>query len=522
MKRRRSTWTVVVLGTSCATACASSFTDEADTTNAAASAIECEVAIVGGGAGGLHTAFRLADTLGAKVCLFEKERELGGRIHDVTLMDVDDPGAPRIGLGARRVMETQDVLFSLATELGLELEKPEGAADLIQARGIFSFSKDDIAARAYPTIPPATADKDRETLLLDTLRASPERARITEYADFASYSKAVIGDEAYTFLRDMSRFRADFEYPLDARGYLDYFDEEWDTCCAPSYPKGGMSSFIRAMEARATARGARIYKDEPVSTIVKVGSEYRVTTGHHTATAKKVVIAVPPVGLDKIGGDVAERIKAQRPYRDIVGVHVVTITQSWAEAWWKTVKNPAVETNAQVWRAWTTDHCLNFIEIPIEPYAAAQNVTRSVYVDNERCATYWEGLASQGVDKVEEALQAELTAVFNNGGVSVPEVVAIPKPLKTVVQTWPAAWYWLRAGATITNKELAEWAVEPLPGEAVGLVGEAYNVQRSGWSDGAYKSSIQLLNAKYGLALPGLKPRSAPMLSLGRRSLGGR
>jgi hypothetical protein len=36
------------------------------------------------------------------------------------------------------------------------------------------------------------------------------------------------------------------------------------------------------------------------------------------------------------------------------------------------------------------------------------------------------------------------------------------------------------------------------------LVGEAYNVQRSGWSDGAYKSSINLLNTKYGMSLPGL------------------
>jgi hypothetical protein len=55
-----------------------------------------------------------------------------------------------------------------------------------------------------------------------------------------------------------------------------------------------------------------------------------------------------------------------------------------------------------------------------------------------------------------------------------------------------------------TNADLFDWAVEPLPGEEVALVGEAYNVQRSGWSDGAYKSSINLLNTKYGMSLPGL------------------
>jgi len=52
--------------------------------------------------------------------------------------------------------------------------------------------------------------------------------------------------------------------------------------------------------------------------------------------------------------------------------------------------------------------------------------------------------------------------------------------------------------------ELFEWATQPLKGEDVALVGEAYNVQRSGWSDGAYKSSINLLNKRYGMKLPGL------------------
>ena len=39
--------------------------------------IDCDVAIVGGGAGGTHTAFRLAPTLGAGVCLFETVRQRG-------------------------------------------------------------------------------------------------------------------------------------------------------------------------------------------------------------------------------------------------------------------------------------------------------------------------------------------------------------------------------------------------------------------------------------------------------------
>jgi len=41
--------------------------------------------------------------------------------------------------------------------------------------------------------------------------------------------------------------------------------------------------------------------------------------------------------------------------------------------------------------------------------------------------------------------------------------------------------------------------VEPLAGEEVSLVGEAYNVNRSGWSDAAFKSSIRVLTDRFGL-----------------------
>lgn len=481
---------------------------------------ECEVAVIGGGAGGLHTAFRLGPSLGKKVCLFEKETYLGGRLRDVAFDGtINGAAGPNIGTGGRRVMEGQEVLFALATELGIELEAPPNQADLIEARDAFAFSKDDLAVAKYPTIPAAVdPEKDRETEIYDKLRSSTERAKLPspEYPDFVTYIKKVAGEEQFQFLHDMSRFRADFEYPLDARGYLDYLDEEWDVCCQPSYPKGGMSAFIRGMETKATQAGVRIYKGEGVTTIAKKDGGYEIATPTKKAAAKKVVIAVPPAGLDKIGGDVADRIKATSQYQQIIGVKVVTVTQWWDDAWWKAIGKPGGTTaEDKVWRAWTTKHCLNFIEIPIDPYADAQKVTRSAYVDGETCANYWENLAKQGDAAVAAALSTQLTALFNNG-VSDPATVTIPNAKKTVVQVWPGGWYWLKAGATITNAQLSDWATEPLAGEPVGLVGEAYNVQRSGWSDGAYKSSIKLLNTKYGQTLPGLKTQSVDPFAGGK------
>jgi len=436
--------------------------------------IGCDVIIIGGGVSGLHTAFRLAPELGDGVCLFEKEAELGGRIKDVP-MD-DEPNSPRFGVGARRVMPQQQVLLDLAAELGL--------------------------LPAYPSITP-DASGDTETAFYEELLFGDSRALASDYGDFRTFIREALGVEAYQFLRDASRFRADFEAPLDAEGYMDYLTEEWDVYGDASYPVGGMSAFVRGMADAALADDARVFTSEPVLRIERAGAGYEVVTGQHRASAPKVVVAVPPAALKWIEGDVAEDLKAEPELQDILGVKVVTVTQWWPTNWWSQIVDPS--DDVPVWRAWTTEHCVNFVEIPLEPYASEQLVTRSVYDDDANCVELWQRLWEQGGEQaVAEEVQRGLEHLFVQNGVTEPADLVIPQPSRTYVQVWPAAWHWLAAGTEFSNTDVYDWAVEPLDGEDVALVGEAYNVNRSGWSDGAYKSSIHLLNTKYGLDLPGL------------------
>src|SRR6185295_5091994 len=108
-------------------------------------------------------------------------------------------------------------LFDLASELGMELQTPGGAADLIESRSKFSFTKDDLRTQ-YPSLVPDTdPNADQETYIYDQLRKGNERARAANYSDFRAYIRQVVGAEGYEFVRDMSRFRADFDYPPDAR-----------------------------------------------------------------------------------------------------------------------------------------------------------------------------------------------------------------------------------------------------------------------------------------------------------------
>lgn len=462
--------------------------------------LKCEVAIIGGGPGGLYSAFRLGPKLHNKTCLFEKENRLGGRLYDVPSY----PGGPVHGVGGLRVMEGQDLVFALAKELGITLEPGPYVDDMISARGAFAFDTEILRKEVYPLV------SESESALYDKLQFGPERANVSRYPDYRSYVRAVAGKEEYFFLRDISRFRGDYTYSLDAGGYMDWLDEEMNVCCTGYFPVGGMSEFPRRMANSAERDGVRIFTSEPALSIQGRGGHYFVRTPNHRVEAKHLIIAADPHGFKSVTGNISKRIQAQAQFQHITGVKVATVTQWFPYSWW----NNLIE-GRDVHRAWTTEACLNAIEIPKDKYAADQLVVRTVYTDDQDCVDFWDiTFRQKGVEAVEAEINRGLKYLFPNAD--------IPKPLKTIVQIWPAGWYFLGAGSNFTNADISQWAVRPLAGEAVSLVGDSYNPQRATWSDGAYKSAINTLNALYGFNIRYQQSRTdlAPKMKVGRHKGG--
>lgn len=467
----------------------------------------CEIAIVGGGVAGLHTALRLAARHGARVCLFEQDAALGGRVSDIPASDEQASG-PFVQLGARRIMEGQSVLVQLAEELGIALQKPEMLEELGFTRGMYATSNDEFI-RVFPGLDVDRARGGYEIQLYEKLLRGPERANVDRYPSLRAYAEKVIGAEGCAFLHGTYRFRADLEYDLNAKAYLDYLDEENDAgaiCpsghCQSLYPVGGMSAYTRGMEQRVRALGAQIHLDEPVLSIDRSPAGYLIKTPRRALTARTLVIALPPVALEKVQGEVAARIRAQPEFQALVGVRVTTITQWYDQPWWRGI---ITANGRHVWRAWTTGHCINSVEIPLEEYASTQNAIRVVYNDQSECANLWARLAQGPLEALEKEVAIGLNHLFADNGVTRP--VTIGPPSKTVFREWPDAWYYLRAGNQFSNRDIFRWAVQPLPGEDVALVSDGYNPQRSGWADAAYKSSIRYLNRRFGMGLPGLEAR---------------
>ena len=116
----------------------------------------------------------------------------------------------------------------------------------------------------------------------------------------------MVGEQQYHYLTEVYRFRADFEAPLSASSYLDYLDEEWDVCCTPYYPIGGMSQFIDRMAERARKLGVQIFTGEPVQDLSgsagKGSGTYTLLTPGYQAKASRVIVAADPHGFNHVSG----------------------------------------------------------------------------------------------------------------------------------------------------------------------------------------------------------------------------
>lgn len=84
-----------------------------------------------------------------------------------------------------------------------------------------------------------------------------------------------------------------------------------------------------------------------------------------------------------------------------------------------------------------------------------------------------------------------------------------PVSRATQVTIHQPAWYNLGEGAYaagVTNDSLFEWSLRPIAGERVHLVGDAWRPDLSGWSDGAYKGSVYVLNRFFGTNIDPKEP----------------
>jgi hypothetical protein len=512
--------------------------------------ISCDVAIVGGGPGGVHTAYKLTNppvgvstgVAANKVCIFEKKDKLGGRIEDVQFGP--NPGDV-VGTGAYRMYSDQ-YTYKLAAELGMAvvaqpsfsnlraLENPNGHPGIY-----FGYSGSDFMSLYNQTI----NDDDMWSKMLCNSQVPRDKDNhplyqqvngIENLSSFG-YVKNLFGNLSATYLYDNYRFRGDFDEPIDAAAYMEYTAADF-AGGSVYYADPGFSFIINKMKDAIVAKGGKIFLEEPVGSISKnKGTQggYTLVTNKDTVNAKYVIIATEHGAIAKMKGDIPANILRAKldgtianksvpneklPYYNVQSTRALTVTNKWDKQWWKDdLRYPDVTKLAgkqlpggkSILRADTTINlkssipCLNSIELPYTTHQDNLNVTRSVYVDNRVCVQAWADLyktqGEQGVNaEVIKKLREMFPKIFD-GSVNEPKIT------QTHVTEHVEAWYFIKEGALkngYTNKNVFDWSANPLQGEKVYLVGDEWNNLASGWSNAAYTSSIKVLNAHFGMNLP--------------------
>ena len=260
--------------------------------------------IVGGGISGAYAALRLGEKYKTQVCLFETRATEGG-----CLMDVKTNPWSRhtryIGVGARRVIASQTAVVDLAKELNINLQNTNLEEEFLFARSKYGFVTKNEGynnfSRLYPTISFKIASKDQlTTQLYKRILNSSERDNILSHPNLRSYILSVIGDVGLKYLKEMTRFKGDFEISRSASSYIDYIDADFNLDYDNDlYPVGGMSEFPKKMLMRAMQKGAQIFRSEPILSIEKISPAYfMMHSKNFVIQAENIILAIPPHELN--------------------------------------------------------------------------------------------------------------------------------------------------------------------------------------------------------------------------------
>jgi len=452
--------------------------------------------ILGGGIAGSHQAYRLAPNYGDRLCLFERENHVGGRTYDLDF-NGDSSQAysnqPVLPMGGIRFYENQPIINQLADELNISSHSYSYGSNLIKSRGRFFSSYEDMCSTSFVDMN-CSDDADGNHVqdqiwlkMLDEFERNP--SNLYRFADVNAFCRYLVGDEAAEYLRESFRFRADF-VKTDVYSYLEFTKQDWQLGGTIYYPNESLSQLSKRMIYQATnINNARVYLNEQVMEINENQSKFSIETTNYQINSKQVVIAIPPAEFANIQGSIANQIQSDQHFQSILPVRTVIIGNSWPRRWW----TETTRFDSNIYRAWTRQNCISFIEIlSQQPEKEHLNITRTVY-DDGLCVDTWDSLIqrSSQTDLIDELLRG-LKGIFTD--------VDIPRPTKTFTKIWSGAWHFQKANSNLTNKQIRKWALKPistLDSNQLTMIGEAYNIDRSGWADGAVKSSLLSLHSQF-------------------------
>lgn len=451
----------------------------------------CDVVVVGGGISGLYMAETLMRLKKERnVCLFEKDSRFGGRNYDHRFKQ-----APNISLslGAWRVDKMQKRMMDLAKRLNIPLMPMGKFKDVFfQARGIFASTFQSLKEKAFPTLMSGPFSNMTESEMYGFAWENMTTEKALEVPFYRDFLCQRLGSEGCELLNARYAVRRDYYEEstlcrLEKRQVFKYFSYDYYR------PLGGMSDFPTAVKKSALRLGVKVFAKEKVNLLGREGKGFAIRTDRFSASAKKLIIAIPSEAFGAIMGDVAAEVKGNAMFESNFGANAFKVVAIYGYPWWENFTSTQNSSKPIVERFWSASTCL----VGLMPYGGRGPHGEAVMQLSYAwlgCAAKWGKMSKLPRSVFEAEIKKAVQDVF-------PEIV-VPDPLDMVFKFWDkVAWHQTKAGSNVSRHDLEKWAKRPFPGEEVYMVGEAYSSLPE-WNEGALLTAYNALKEGWEISDP--------------------
>lgn len=501
--------------------------------------VDCDVLIIGYGPGGGTMAYRLAPIYGNKLCIVDERDYVGGKVfsYQPTIWTPEQPiysptCAEQLRDGDVILRCMQQAFISPTVKRGPVGRYPEAWARGRNNTGYTCYGSTPPPPGESATcdwgltyegsspngfIDPATyinianycgnqswTDCSYEDQIYAVIFDPVNVASITPMETFGDYVQRIAGQEARSYMRDVSIATYYFDTNYAASYAVDYLNFDFGFNYGMlTVPHGGpqQSIWLKARNANNN-NGARTYLNEKALSVSHLtgsatggGYVYGIGTTHHNFRAKRLVVAVPSTAVAEMTGDVGSTL-AQNDY---IKYALATAAGTWngffPYMWWRPrtselcldsycafnlnfTMNP-LEKNYTQWSFWDNSQGgFTFIQFLPTPERQAGNLLR-VFWDNANIKQYDNVLETGGQAAVTELVMMRLREKFTVSDGPIPD------PVDAFYKSEQNGYTYISAGAPFTAVQQTAWAIEPLAGEKLCLVGESYDMLNTGWQEAA-------------------------------------
>lgn len=173
-------------------------------------------------------------------------------------------------------------------------------------------------------------------------RVQDEKEKAANFATAGMYLSNNLTSEGAKLISEYYGVKSDYLHRIKTEGYIDFLVNRRDEIEGSEFvrPTRGMSAFVKVLYKTVVDQGGVVYPDNPVSSITQKGDTFHLQTTKHLVSATKVVLAVPPVALAKIKGDVTEKVTQSAIFKSILTVPAFKGAAVYREAWWHSMLQP--------------------------------------------------------------------------------------------------------------------------------------------------------------------------------------